>query len=289
MKIFLTGGTGFIGSNLINELTNNNHKVISTINKRKKTAVKLTQKPIWIQKPLNKLKPENFKKIDVLIHLASHKIYPPYDSLDKYLYWNVYAPLIMAKNACKAGVKKFIIIGSCFEYGKTSNQIKYLKPNSKLRPIDNYSFSKSMASLMFEKLSQNEKFIKIKILRLFHTFGEGEHKSRFYPSLIKAAMLNKNFSMTNGNQLRDFMHINTATKKIKNELNFKDMNKKKFIIKNIYSGNYFTLKNFAKYVWKEKKAKGKLIFNKKKRSNDLDRIIPHGSKYIKFNEINFKI
>ena len=98
MKIFLTGGTGFIGSNLINELNKKNHKIFATINKSKKTAVSLTKQPVWINSSIDKIKLKDFKKIDLVIHLASHKI-THLISLDRYLYWNVYAPLIMAQRA----------------------------------------------------------------------------------------------------------------------------------------------------------------------------------------------
>ena len=56
-------------------------------------------------------------KFDALIHLASHSANYPYDNLENCLYQNLTVPLRMLNLAFEAGIDKFLITGSCFEYG----------------------------------------------------------------------------------------------------------------------------------------------------------------------------
>ena len=58
MKIFLTGGTGFIGSHFINAMHRDGHKVVALRRKGSKPRIKLDQEPKWIEGSLD----NEFKK-----------------------------------------------------------------------------------------------------------------------------------------------------------------------------------------------------------------------------------
>ena len=98
-------------------------------------------------------------------------------------------------------------------------------------------------------------------MRIFPAYGEGENEKRLWPSLIKAAINKKNFKMTHGNQIRDFTNVEYVSKAMLDACNFK---KRKFRFSQVWhvsSGRAISIRNFAKKIWKRKKAKGKLIFN----------------------------
>ena len=53
----------------------------------------------------------------MLVHLAAHTGNVPYDTLANWLQWNLVAVLSLVEQARLAGIERFIIAGSCFEYG----------------------------------------------------------------------------------------------------------------------------------------------------------------------------
>ena len=87
-----------------------------------------------------------------------------------------------------------------------------------------------------------------------------------YPSLLDAAKKNKNFKMTQGQEIRDFIHIKETMKKIYNSIKiFKKNNF--FVIKNLATGKGLKVKNFALRLWKEKKAKKRILFGALKKNS----------------------
>jgi len=71
MKIFITGGTGFIGSYLINALHLLKHEVIVLKRENSKPRIQLNKEPKWIIGNLGDGNLTKFPKCDVVIHLAA--------------------------------------------------------------------------------------------------------------------------------------------------------------------------------------------------------------------------
>ena len=110
------------------------------------------------------------------------------------------------------------------------------------------------------------------ILRIFQVFGEGEARSRFWPSIKEMVNSGNDFEMTNGEQVRDFINVKEVVKQILEEA----LNKSKYVsIKNIGSGEPKTLAEFANKIWDENNGKGKLILGAKKyRKGEIFRYVP---------------
>ena len=53
--------------------------------------------------------------------------------------------------------------------------------------------------------------IELAYLRIFNAFGLGNMKN-LWPSLYKASKNGKDFEMTEGNQIRDFIHVELVAK-----------------------------------------------------------------------------
>ena len=118
MKIFLTGGTGYIGGNFLNYAINKGHTVYALSRKKNN---KKRKNLIWLQGSLKK-KWNELKKCDVLIHLASEGVYKKYSSFKNCLKFNVTLPSKMLHNAAKSGCLDWVIVGSCFEKRITSEK-----------------------------------------------------------------------------------------------------------------------------------------------------------------------
>jgi nucleoside-diphosphate-sugar epimerase len=274
MKIFLTGGTGFVGSHFINEAHSHGIEIIALRRSGAVSRVPLLKQPIWVDGQLDHDFKSELSGVDILVHLASHTPNPPYDVLSECLYWNVYASLKLADQAKECGVKKYLIAGSCFEYGESANNFKKIPTNAPLLPNLSYPTSKAAASIAFSGFTA-ENCVKLQILRLFQVYGEGEQESRFWPSMRKAALSGEDFAISSGEQVRDFINVADVARSLVENLRFEDVESGVAKIRNIGSGKSQTLKDFAELWWELWGAKGKLqIGALPYRKNELMSLVP---------------
>ena len=90
MNLFITGGSGFVGTNLL--LESNFLKKFKKIYclTRKKNNKNINKKIIWITGNLNSNLNRYFKKSDCLLHMAAHSANRPYDNLYNCFKWNCF-------------------------------------------------------------------------------------------------------------------------------------------------------------------------------------------------------
>ena len=271
MRIFLTGGTGFVGSHFINQAMASGHEIYALRRSGSLPRLKLDKQPAWIEGSLDGDYSNDLKGVDVFVHLASHTPNPPYDSLANCSYWNVYASLKLAEQAISVGVKKFVVAGSCFEYGRSADKFEYISPNTPLEPMLSYPISKAEASIGFLGIAR-EKHLELQLLRIFQVFGEGESEGRLWPSLKAAAISGHNFPMTLGEQVRDFINVSDVAAKFVKALSA-PMTPGIPVIRHIASGQPQSILEFSQYWWSHWKASGKLEIGKVPyRHNEMMRI-----------------
>jgi len=258
MKIFVTGATGFIGSHFVNAAHNAGHEVIGLRRVDSQPRVKLNKQPVWVEGLLDGNFSEVLVDCDVLVHFASHTPNPPYDTLETCLYWNLTATLKLCNQAVKVGVKKFLIAGSCFEYGKSGERYDFIPTDAPLEPTMTYPTSKAAASVALYGWAV-EKQVQLQILRIFQVFGEGELETRLWPSLRRAAFANADFPMTRGEQVRDFISVEQVAEIFSKKLSLEGITLGKPIIQNVGTGHPQTICGFAQYWWHFWEAKGKLL------------------------------
>ena len=288
MKIILTGATGFIGSNFLNHAIPKKHQILAIRkNPKSKTRISLIEEPIWLDKEIDEVNINELEGYDCVVHLAAHSANTPYDSIENCLEFNLIKSFAFLKKAYKAGVSKFIIAGSCFEYGKKGEEYEFIPPDAALFPTQSYPSSKAAASIIFTQWAI-ENSIDMTILRIFQVYGEGESQSRFWPSIREKVKSGYNFEMTYGEQVRDFVNVKLVAKEILEEA----LNTDKLVsIKNVGSGTPKTLAEFAKKIWEENNAKGKIIFGAKEyRKGEIFRYVPDIKKrfILKTNNSNQK-
>ena len=203
----MTGGTGFIGSHFLNRAFQAGHEAVALRRSvRSAPRVPLAATPKWIDSPMDRLRVEDFEGCEALVHFAAHSANVPYDTLENCIRWNVLAPLKLFSVAADAGVKTFLVAGSCFEYGRSAERYDFIPPDAPLEPTLSYPASKAAASVAFHAFAC-ERNIRLLNLRIFQVFGEGELETRFWPSLRKAALAGEDFPMTAGEQVRDFIPV----------------------------------------------------------------------------------
>lgn len=254
MKLFITGGSGFVGSEFIKYCKDK----ISFIYLVSRKKINIRDKKIRVLRgKISKNWHNEMKDSDILIHFAAAGVSKKKISYDEAYNFNVRESLKLFNNAKKNELRKWIIIGSSSEYGSTTK--KKIDVNFKPVPKCNYSKTKYIFSKKIIKLAKKFQ-CSCTILRLFPIYGINEPKYRLYPSIIKSIKSSKNFSLKNGNQINDYSNIRKVVKNIYEYTKFTNKKKKVFQkIWHIATGKPLLLRDFVKKIWKKYNAKKKLI------------------------------
>ena len=220
----------------------------------------------WLDKGMLDVKPSDFSQCDAVVHLAAHSSNVPYDSLESCIYWNVLAPLSFFRQMAKGGVRRLIVAGSCFEYGRAGARYEFIPPDAPLEPTHSYPASKAAASIAFCQLA-GELGLELSIHRIFHVFGEGEAASRMWPSLRAAALAGLDYEMTPAEQIRDFIPVEEVAFQLVAAC-FDRVASGRPLIKNLGSGQPRSLRDFASEWWRHWGASGNLLFGAKSYRQD---------------------
>jgi len=257
MRVLVTGGTGFVGSHFLNQAMAAGYEIVALRRPGARSRVPLLKEPEWLERPLDELREEDFDQVKVVVHLAAHSANVPYDTLENCLRWNVLAPLRMAQVAHAAGVPRFIVAGSCFEYGRSAERYEFVPTDAPLEPTASYPTSKAAASVAFIGFAQ-EKALSLSVLRIFQVYGPGELDSRFWPSLKRTAERDEDMPMSPGEQIRDFVHVEEVARQFVEEL-AANVPAGQPVIRNVGTGKPMSLRAFAEHWWSTWQAKGRLL------------------------------
>ena len=126
MKIFVTGGTGFIGRYVVGELIKDGHEVLLLSrdkNKQPAPCIKGNLNNIgkWVDK-VRRFKP------DVVIHMAWEGI-PDFGSSNSN--YNKQLSVNLFKHLSELNLKKIISFGTCWEYEGIKGKVKENNPNKR--------------------------------------------------------------------------------------------------------------------------------------------------------------
>ena len=196
MNILVTGASGFIGQNLIQELSSD--KSISKIYILTRHFFSGFPQDI-IQIECNLLS-SNFdvdlpKSIDTVIHLAQSKEYRsfPEKAMDIFSV-NITSTQILLDWSQKNKIKHFIYASSGNVYGQSPRP---LNEHSECKPADYYGKSKYIAEKLVGAYSS---FFDTTILRLFGVYGPGQ-SAMIIPNLIEKVINQQEITLAEGKGL----------------------------------------------------------------------------------------
>lgn len=285
MRIFVTGAAGFIGSHFLRAALAAGHDVtalrmpgtnpvvpVETVPSAISTSP-LSHAPTWIESTLDQVTSDQLAGHHTLVHFAAAGVNPKQATWDLCFDVNLRQSLQLWRTAVSAGIKRFVICGSCFEYGLSGARYDFIPPDAPLEPTGAYHASKAAASMAAFALCVEYK-LELAVLRPFHVFGEGEGPDRFWPSLRKAALAGEDFLMTRGEQIRDFIAVEDVASFFLQTVNA-PLRPGVPLIANVGTGIPRTLREFAGYLWEKWEAKGKLLFGSVEyRPNEVMRYVP---------------
>lgn len=256
MRLFVTGGTGFLGSCFLKRAIEAGHECHALI--RPCSSAPRVAQVNWVESGLGTLPTEQLEGFDALVHLASAGVSPQPVTWEMAMDVNVAQSVSMVAKAAAAGVRRILLCGSCFEYGRSGERYERIPPTAPLEPVGPYAASKaafSVAAASFATTTTAE----IVLLRPFHFFGEGQHPSNFWPSLKRAAFAGMDFPMTGGAQVRDFQSVEDTADGFLDTLARWPGKAGQFTALNLGSGQEVTLRQFAESWWEFWKAPGRLL------------------------------
>jgi len=224
MKVFVTGGAGYIGSVCTEELLNAGHSVTvydnlseghrSAVDKRAKFVLGRPEEDGHIRNAVAAARP------DAILHFAANALVgESMTNPGKYFHNNVGNGLKLLDAALAAGVKKFVFSSTCATYGPPDRVP--MTEDLPQRPINPYGESK----LMFEKMLRwyhQIHGLEFVAFRYFNAAGAsenfGEHhrtETHLIPNVLKVALgqasqceiYGTDYPTPDGTCIRDYIHI----------------------------------------------------------------------------------
>ena len=217
MKILVTGGLGFIGSNYILHVTKKSklHRITNIDsmsfgsnpeNLREIEGLDLYK---FVRAEINdaSLVRDQMADADFVVHFAAEShVDRSIPEPKKFLHGNIDGTFTLLEAARQSKVSKFIHISTDEVYGSTHSGETF-DENSPLNPSSPYSASKAAAEMLV--LAYHKTYgVPIVILRSTNNFGPRQFPEKLIPKAIIRALLGLQIPIYgNGQQIRDWIHV----------------------------------------------------------------------------------
>ena len=224
MKVFVTGGAGYIGSICVEQLLDAGHDVVVFDNLSEGHRSAVDERAMFIEGCLSDretiLNAVGSNQPEAIMHFAANALVgESMANPSKYFRNNVANGINLLEAAVEGGVRKFVFSSTCATFGvpETMPMTEALPQN----PINPYGESK----LIFEKLLrwyQELHGLKFVALRYFNAAGAsekfGEHhriETHLIPNVLKVALgqskeckiFGTDYPTPDGTCVRDYIHI----------------------------------------------------------------------------------
>ena len=215
MKILVTGGAGFIGSNLVDKLIEKGHDVVVIDNLSTGKKENLNPKCTFLQLDLATVYPEildeAMKNVNYVFHLAAKaRVQPSIAEPVLFNEHNVTATLKLLDSARKARtVKRVIFSSSSSVYGNST--VLPLEENLSTNPISPYALQKLIGEQYCQLYSRVYGLDSV-CLRYFNVYGNRQPVSGAYCTVLgiftRQHIAGEALTITNdGEQKRDFTNV----------------------------------------------------------------------------------
>jgi nucleoside-diphosphate-sugar epimerase len=207
-RVLVTGATGFIGRHLVNGLISAKAQVFALVRPGSRltdhwrghaTCIECAD---WDEAGLRlALASQSF---DVAFHLATYGVRPTDRDPGLMLRINVDLPALLVQ-LCKERDVPLVMAGTFSEYQRPADRSR-LTEQSPLETAKIYGASKAAGGIVARALAESLG-VKLRLLRFFKVYGEGEAPHRLLPSLVAGLSRGERVPLSDGRQIRDFIHV----------------------------------------------------------------------------------
>jgi UDP-glucose 4-epimerase len=197
MRVIVTGGAGFIGTNLIKRLVNENHCVTSIDNYHTGTRDNHVDQVTYLDMDIRNINDYSWLEPDVIFHLAAiARIQPSFEKPKEYFSTNANGTLNIIDYCSKNNIPLVYAGSSSHHNGKFKNP---------------YTFSKDIGEEIIQ-LYQTHYNLKACIVRFYNVYGPHQLTEGGYTTLIGKWLNNIEKGIEceiygDGEQRRDFTHV----------------------------------------------------------------------------------
>ena len=251
-RILVTGGSGFIGSYVVERLVEKGYEVTVLDNLstgKKENLSKVFNQIEFIEGDIRKREKVQIalKNVDIVVHLAALISVP--ESIEKPLLYNEINSVgtqSLLNQSVREGVRKFLFISSCAVYG---NPIKIpIAECHPTKPLSPYAITKLNAEEQCQIYSKAGR-IKTIIMRLFNVYGPRQTYNQYSGVITQFIQKVRNdeppLIFGDGEQTRDFIFVDDVTEFINKAIETENEQ-----IINIGTGNRTTINQLAEIIIK---------------------------------------
>jgi nucleoside-diphosphate-sugar epimerase len=207
-RVLVTGGTGFVGANLVRCLLESGASVRLLVRPGYNPwRIQEIQRDIQVHEVLlndakSVLRLVETVRPDWVFHLATHGAYSWQRDWREMVQTNLLGTMTLLEACLKVGFEAFVNTGSSSEYGfqdHAPSETEVLEPNS------HYAITKAAATWFCRQAAQNQE-VHIPTLRLYSVFGPFEEPGRLLPALITCGLNKQLPPLVAPEVARDFVY-----------------------------------------------------------------------------------
>ena len=208
-RVLITGGTGFVGSNLARRLVRDGHRVHLVVRPGHATwriqpiagGITLLDADLAdgasVERVVAQAQP------DWIFHLAAFGAYPHQTDVETMVQTNVRGTCNLVAAALEVGVEALVNAGSSSEYGYKDHAPSEAEP---LEPNSSYAWAKASATL-FCRHAAHQRGAHMPTLRLYSVYGPYEEPGRLLPSLIASGLRGELPPLVDPRVARDYVYV----------------------------------------------------------------------------------
>ncbi|MBV9463881.1 MAG: UDP-glucose 4-epimerase GalE, partial [Verrucomicrobiae bacterium] len=224
MRVFVTGGAGYIGSVCVEELLRAGHRVFVYDNLSEGHRKAVPKKAEFLEAELADKRAlrralSDFKTDAVLHFAASALVGESMANPAKYFENNVGGGLALVEAAVSAGVRRLVFSSTCATYGLPERVP--IPEDHPQRPINPYGQSKLMFEQILEWYGRLKGLVHVS-LRYFNAAGASEEhgedhriETHLIPNVLKVALdqaphvevFGNDYATPDGTCIRDYIHV----------------------------------------------------------------------------------